>query len=141
MRLLARTNKQLYAWFKHCFLNTSARAGVQKLGEKLDETRRDKMVATLSVASLIVERGLVLGQTGPPVEQKQGGVEAEPEVEHAHKKRRVAQLDVVKSPVRDIENWQPGAQSQGAAQPSGTSKKELNSGEETEKSDSQEVRE
>ena len=140
-RLLARTNKQLYAWFKHSFLNTSVRAGVQKLGEKLDETRRNRMAATLSVASLIVERGLVLGQVGPPVVYEQGGVEAEPEVEHAHKKRKVAQLDVVGSPVRDIENWQPGRRSQEAAQPSGTSKKKLNSGEETEKIDFQEVRE
>ena len=54
---------------------------------------------------------------------------------------RVAEPDVVEEPERDIENWQPGTQGQGAAQPSGTSTKELNSGEETEKSDSQEVRE
>ena len=73
----------------------------------------------------------MLGQTGPPVEQYQGGVEAEPEAERASKKRRVAEPDVVESPVRDIQNWQPGRQGQGAAQPSGTSKKELNSGEET----------
>ena len=99
-------------------------------------TRRDRMVATLRVASQIVERGLVLGQTGPPVEQEQRGVEAGPEVEHAHKKRRVAQLDVVELSVRDIENWQPGRRSQEAAQPRGTSKKKLNSGEETEKRDS-----
>ena len=126
MRLLARTNKQLYAWFRNCFLTTRSRAGVQKLGEKLDEARRDKMVATLSVASLLVERGLVLGQVGPPVVYEQGGVEAEPVDEHAHKKRKVAQLDVVESPARDIENWQPGRQSQEAAQPSGTSEKKLN---------------
>ena len=99
------------------------------------------MVTTLKVASQLVEQRMMLGQTGLPVEQEQRGVEAEPEVEHAHKKRRVAQLDVVESPARDIENWQPGRQSQEAAQPSGTSEKKLNSGEETEKSDSQEVRE
>ena len=90
------------------------------------------MVATLRVASQIVERGLELGQTGPPVEQEQRGVEAEPEVEHAHKKRRVAQLDVVELPARDIDNWQPGRRSQEATPSSRTSKQKLNSGEETE---------
>ena len=140
-RLLARTDKQLYTWFRECFLTAKVRAGVQELGEKLDVTRRDRMVATLRVASQIVERGLVLGQTGPPVEQYQGGVEAEPEAERAREKRRVAEPDVVEEPERDIENWQPGRQSQEAAQPSGTSKKKLNSGEETGKRDSQEVRE
>ena len=99
------------------------------------------MVTALSVTSLLVERGLMLGQTGPPVEQYQGSVEAEPEAERASKKRRVSEPDVVEEPERDIENWKPGAQGQGAAQPSGTSRKKLNSGEETEKSDSQEVRE
>ena len=125
-RLLARTNKQLCAWFKHSFLNTSVRAGVQKLGEKLDETRRNRMAATLSVASLIVERGLMRGQVVPPVVNEQGGVEAESVDEHTHKKRKVTQVAVVESPARDIENWQPGRQSQEAAQPSGTSEKKLN---------------
>ena len=125
-RLLARTNKQLYAWFKHSFLNTSVRAGVQKLGEELDETRRNRMAATLSVASLIVERGLMLGQVVPPVVNEQVGVEAESVDEHTHKKRKVTQVTVVESPSRDIENWQPGRQSQEAAQPSGTSEKKLN---------------
>ena len=140
-RLLARTDKQLYTWFRDCFVTARARAGIQELGEKLEVTRRNRMVTTLKVASQLVEQRMMLGQTGLPVEQEQRGVEAEPEVEHAHKKRRVAQLDVVESPARDIENWQPGRQSQEAAQPSGTSEKKLNSGEETEKSDSQEVRE
>ena len=99
------------------------------------------MVTALSVTSLLVERGLMLGQTGPPVEQYQGGVEAEPEAERARKKRRVAEPDVVEEPERDVENWQPGRQGQGAAQPSGTSKKKLNSGEETVKRESQEVSE
>ena len=69
-RLLARTDEQLYTWFRFCFLTEKSRAGVQKLGDKLDETRREKMVATLSVVTLLVDRGLVLGQTGPPVEQE-----------------------------------------------------------------------
>ena len=99
------------------------------------------MAATLSVASLIEERKLMPGQTSPPVEHKQEVVEAEPEVEHAHKKRRVAQLDVVEPSVRNIENWQPSGLGLGVTSPSGTSKKKLNSGEETEKRDSQEVRE
>ena len=141
MRLLARTDKQLYTWFRNCFLIPRSKSGVQKLEEELHETRRNIMVAALSVAPLIVERGRLLGQRGPPVEQEQRGVEAEPEVEHAHKKRRVAQLDVVESPARDIDNWQPGRRSQEAAQPRGTSKRKLNSGEETKKIDSQEVRE
>ena len=84
------------------------------------------MAATLSVASLIVERGLAQGQVGPPVGHEQGGVEAEPEVEHVHKKRKVAQVAVVESPARDIKKWQPGRQSQEAAQPIGTSEKKLN---------------
>ena len=126
MRLLARTDAELYTWFRLGFLTEKSRAGVQKLGDKLDEARKERMAATLSVVSLLVDQGLVLGQTGPPVEQEQRSVEAEPEVEHAHKKRRVAQLDVVESPVRNIENWQPGRQSQEAAQPSGTSEKKLN---------------
>ena len=46
-RLLAWTDKQLYAWFRDCFLTAKSRAGVQELGEKLDVTRRDRMVATL----------------------------------------------------------------------------------------------
>ena len=90
------------------------------------------MAATLSVASLIVERGLILGQVVPPAVNEQGGVEAEPVDEHTHKKRKVTQIAVVESPARDIENWQPGRQSQEAAQPSGTSEKKLDSGEETE---------
>ena len=99
------------------------------------------MAATISVASLIVERGLMLGQVVPPVANEEVGVEAESVDEHTHKKRKVTQVTVVESPSRDIENWQPGRQGQGAAQPSGTSKKKLNSGEETGKRDSQEVRE
>ena len=97
------------------------------------------MVTALSVASLLVERGLVLGQTGPPAEQYQGGVEAEPEAERASKKRRVAEPDVVEEPERDIENWQPGRQGQEAAQPKVTSEKKLDEGEETEWRESQEV--
>ena len=140
-RLLARTDVELYTWFRLGFLTEKSRAGVQKLGDKLDEARKERMAATLSVVSLLVDHGLVLGQTGLPVEQEQRSVEAEPEVEHAHKKRRVAQLDVVEPSVRNIENWQPSGLGLGATSPSGTSKKKLNSGEETEKGDSQEVRE
>ena len=140
-RLLTRSDKQLYSWFRFSFLNTSVRAGVQKLGEELDETRRNRMAATISVASLIVERGLMLGQVVPPVVNEQGGVEAESVDEHTHKKSKVTQVAVVESPARDIENWQPGRQSQEAAQPSGTSEKKLSSGEVTGKRDSQEVRE
>ena len=90
------------------------------------------MVTALSVTSLLVERGLMLGQTGPPVEQEKRGVEAGPEVEHAHKRRRVAQLDVVELPARDIDNWQPGRCSQEVAQLKATSEKKLDEGEETE---------
>ncbi len=75
---------------------------------------------------------MMLGQTGLPVEQEQRGVEAGPEVEHARKKRRVAQLNVVELPARDIDNWQPGRWSQEAAQPKVTSEKKLDEGEETE---------
>ena len=132
MRLLIWTDKQLYAWFRDCFLTAKSRAGVQELGEKLDVTRRSRMVTTLKVASQLVEQRMMLGQTGPPVEQEQRGVEAGPEVEHAHKKRRVAQLDLVESPARDIDNWQPGRRSQEATPSSRTSKQKLNSGEETE---------
>ena len=138
-RLLARSDKQLYSWFRFSFLNTSVRAGVQKLGEELDETRRNRMAATLSVASLIVERGLMLGQVVPPVANEQVGVEAESVDEHTHKKRKVTHVTVVESPSRDIENWQPGRQSQEAAQPKVTSEKKLDEGEETEWRESQEV--
>ena len=130
-RLLARTDEQLYTWFRICFLNAKSRIFAHKLGEKVDETRRDKMAATLSVVSLMVERRPMPGQTSLPVEQEQRYVEAEPEVEHAHKKRRVAQLEVVEPLVRNIENWQPGGLGLGATSPSGTSKEKLNSGEET----------
>ena len=78
-RLLARTDKQLYAWFRDCFLTAKVRAGVQELGEKLEVTRRNRMLTTLKVASQLVERRLVLGQTDPPVEQEQRGVEVGPE--------------------------------------------------------------
>ena len=84
------------------------------------------MAATLSVGSLIVERGLMLGQVVPPVVNELESVEAESEDEQTHKKRKVTQVAVVESPARDIENWQPGRQSQEAAQPSGTSEKKLN---------------
>ena len=131
-RLLARTDKQLYTWFRDCFVTARARAGIQELGEQLEVTRRNRMVTTLKVASQLVERRLVLGQTGPPVEQEQRGVEAGPEVEHAHKRRRVAQLDVVELPARDIDNWQPGRWSQEVAQLKVTSEKKLDEGEETE---------
>ena len=131
-RLLARSDKQLYRWFRLCFLNTNVRAGVQKLGEELDETRRNRMAATISVASLIVERGLMLGQVVPPVANEEVGVEAESVDEHTHKKRKVTQVTVVESPSRDIENWQPGRQSQEAAQPGETPEKKLDEGEETE---------
>ena len=138
-RLLARTDKQLYTWFRDCFVTARARAGIQELGEQLEVTRRNRMVTTLKVASQLVEQRMMLGQAGLPVEQEQRYVEAEPEVEHAHKKRRVAQLDVVEPLARNIENWQPGGLGLGATSPSGTSKEKLNSGEETEKRESQEV--
>ena len=51
---------------------------------------------------------------------------------HTHKKRKVTHVTVVESPSRDIENWQPGRQSQEAAQPKETSEKKLDEGEETE---------
>ena len=131
-RLLARTDKQLYTWFRECFLTAKVRAGIQELGEKLEVTRRNRMVTTLKVASQLVEQRMVLGQTGPPVEQVKRGVEAGPEVEHAHKRRRVAQLDVVELSARDINNWQPGRCSQEVAQLKVTSEKKLDEGEETE---------
>ena len=90
------------------------------------------MAATLSVVSLMVERRPMPGQTGLPVEQERRGVETGPEVEHAHKRRRVAQLNVVELPARGIDNWQPGRWSQEAAQPKVTSEKKLDEGEETE---------
>ena len=53
------------------------------------------MAATLSVASLIVERGLMLGQVVPPVVNEQIGVEAESVDEYTHKKRKVTQVVAV----------------------------------------------
>ena len=100
--------------------------------EELHETRRNMVKAALSVAPLLMERGRSLRQTGPPVEQKQRGVEVEPEVGRPHKKRRVAQLDVEELLTQDIENWQPSRLGQEATPSSRTSKKKLNSGEETE---------
>ena len=132
MRLLARTDKQLFTWFKNCFLLSRSKSGVKKLEEELHEARRNMTKVALSVAPLLMERGRSLRQTGPPVEQKQRGVEVEPEVERAHKKRRVAQLDVEELLTQDIENWQPSRLGQEATPSSRTSKKKLNSGEETE---------
>ena len=131
-RLLARSDKQLYSWFRLCFLNTNVRAGVQKLGEELDETRRNRMAATISVASLIAGQGLMLGQVVPPVVNEEVEVAVESVVERTHKRRKVTHVTVVESPSRDIENWQPGRQSQEAAQPKVTSEKKLDEGEETE---------
>ena len=125
-RLLARTDAELYTWFRLAFLTEKSRAGVQKLGDKLDEVRKERMAAALSVVSLLVDHGLVLGQTGLPEEQEHRSVEAEPEVEHVHKKRRVAQLDVVEPSERDVENWQPSGLGLGATSPNGTLKKKLN---------------
>ena len=125
-RLLARTDVELYTWFRLAFLTEKSRAGVQKLGDKLDEVRKERMAAALSVVSLLVDHGLVLGQTGLPEEQEHRIVEAEPEVEHVYKKRRVAQLDVVEPSVRDVENWQPSGLGLGATSPNGTLKKKLN---------------
>ena len=131
-RLLARSDKQLYSWFRFSFLNTSVRAGVQKLGEELDETRRNRMAATISVASLIAGQGLMLGQVVPPVVNEEVEVAVESVDERTHKRRKVTHVTVVESPSRDIENWQPGRQSQEAAQPKVTSEKKLDEGEETE---------
>ena len=125
-RLLARTDVELYTWFRLAFLTEKSRAGVQKLGDKLDEVRKERMAAALSVVSLLVDHGLVLGQTGLPEEQEHRSVEAEPEVEHVYKKRRVAQLDVVEPSERDVENWQPSGLGLGATSPNGTLKKKLN---------------
>ena len=74
----------------------------------------------------------MLGQVVSPVVNGEVGVEAEAVVVHMHKRRKVMHVTEVKSPSRDIENWQPGRQGQEAAQPKVTSEKKLDEGEETE---------
>ena len=66
MRLLARTDKQLYTWFRNCFLIPRSKSGVKRLEEELHETRRNMMETALSVAPLLMERGRSLRQTDPP---------------------------------------------------------------------------
>ena len=51
-RLLARTDAELYTWFRLAFLTEKSRAGVQKLGDKLDEVRKERMAAALSALEI-----------------------------------------------------------------------------------------
>ena len=100
-RLLARTDKQLYTWFRECFLTAKVRAGIQELGEKLEVTRRNRMVTTLKVASQLVEQRMMLGQAGLP--EAGGG-------------RGVSRGTAARQDVRDQEETQQGL---GAADPDG----------------------
>ena len=66
------------------------------------------MAATLSVVSLLVDQGLVLGQTGLPVEQEQRSVEAEPEVVHVKLPLFKTQGPLIRTSREVAGKWQVG---------------------------------
>ena len=107
LRLLARTDEQLYIWFRLGFLTEKARAGVQKLGEILDEARPGSARTVLHGSLLQPERKLEPGPTRPPEEQNQRGVEAESETDRASK-RRVTELDVTGARQQESATWDTG---------------------------------